>query len=828
MDSIAEKWLLRSVLTALAVLAAGLSAPGQTTKVRGVVSDAQTGEPVPFASVYFDGTTIGISTDLDGRYSIETRDTSAVLLTAHLLGYLSQSVRVQPGGFSQVDFSLEPEHRDLAASVVRPDNRRLRRFLSQLDARRREHDPDQYGKWSSRVYSKIEMDATHAEDLIAGSFLRKTFGAVLDYRDTSAVTGESYIPVMISETVSQRYHSLDPAVDREVIAGNRISGIEPDNLLSQFTGVYLLNSDFYKNTVALLSVDVPSPVSGYGHAFYNYYLVDSILVDGRKTYCLRFHPKRLITSPAFDGQVDIDAEDFAIRSVRVEMSRQSNINWIRHVRIDQEHRRLPDGRWFPEQERLFIDFSIAVGDSAKVVSFLGNRELHYSEPDFDPVFPPEVLRTGDPVLQPRTEAALDWQAERPYPLTRREENIFTMVEDIQQSPSYKWMYGTVRSLLVGYVEIPGASVSFGPWANWVQRNETEGLHVGTGFRTTKEFSRKVRLSGSLGYGFRDRKVKWGAGAEWMLRRDLTRKLDFSVRKDYVQLGQGSGVMSGNNMFNSLLGGPGTDRSSLLRAWRLSYEHEFSPSFTSILQLESRRIFANGQVPLLLRDGSSLESISANQIHWTGRFSWQERINRGVFSKSYIYTRYPVLTVSLAGGIRGITPDDYAFFRAEAGLDWRVPAGALGFGSLHLDGGWLSGAVPYPLLKLHEGNQGLFLDRTAFSCMDYFEFASDRWADVFYEHNLNGLLLGKLPLLRDWDWREVLSFKAAFGRLSARNGAGSEFVPIEGLQSLSGAPYLEAGAGLSNIFRIFRIDANWRLTHRERRPFCLTLGLDVQF
>lgn len=827
MVCIADKGILRSFLVTVLALACCLVSWAQTTKVRGTVTDASTGEPVPFVGVYFDGTTIGISTDMDGRYSIETRDPSATVLTAHLLGYLPQSIPVQAGAFTQVDFRLEPDRESLNAAVVKPDNRRLKRFLAELDAHRKIHDPERYERWSSRLYSKIELDATHAEELVTKTFLKKTFEPVLDYRDTSSVTGDSYIPIMISETVSQRHHSLEPAVDREVIVANRISGIEPDNFLSQFTGDYLLKSNFYKSTVPLFSVDVPSPVAAYGHAFYNYYLVDSMLVDGRKTYCLRFHPKKLISSPAFDGQMDIDAEDYAIRSVHVQLSKASNINWIRHVNIDQEHHRLPSGKWFPEDERLFMDFSIAVKDSSQVLSFLGNRSLHYGEPDFNPVFPEEVLAGGDEVLQ-RQGGPVDWAAERPYPLSQREEDIYTMVDRIQESRSYKWLYGITRSLMVGFIEIPDFPVSFGPWGSWVTRNETEGVHVGTGFRTTKDFSEKVRLSGSLGYGFKDRILKWGGGVEWMIRRDKTRKLSVSGKRDYSQLGQGSGVMSGNNMFNSLLGGHGTDRSSLLRTWKLSYEHEFSPSFSSTFLLESRRIFGNGQVPMVLRDGTPVESVSTNQWHYNARLSWDERINRGFFHKTYIYTRYPILSLDLIGGIRGITPDDYGFFRAEAALDWRVPGGAFGFGLLHLDAGMLNGSVPYPLLKLHEGNQGYFLDKGVFSCMDYFEFASDRWAEVFYEHNLNGLILGKLPLLRDWDWREVVTFKAAFGRLSDRNGKDSVMLPIEGLQSLEGAPYLEAGVGLSNILRIFRVDANWRLTHRDRRPFCVTLGLDVQF
>ncbi len=799
----------------------------QVTKVRGQVVDADTGEPVPFAGVYFDGTTIGISTDLDGRYSIETRAPEAKRLTAHLLGYAPQSVDVQPGAFSEINFRLKPERNDLTASVVKPDNRRLKRFLDELDRRRKQHDPANYPAWSSRLYSKIEMDATHAESLISNSFLQNTFAPILSFRDTSSVTGETYIPIMISETVSDQYHSLDPSVDREVIRANRISGIDPDNLLTQFTGVYLFKPDFYKNNLSLFSLQIPSPASSYGHAFYNYFLVDSLMVDGRKTYTLRFHPKKAVTSPALDGQLDIDAEDYAIRSAHVRLAGSSNVNWIRHINIEVVNRRLPSGKWFPQDENVFIDFSMALDDSAKVISFLGNRNIRYEEPDWDPVLPPETLKSGDPVLL-RHRADTDWNQLRPYPLSPREEGIFTAVDMIQQTPGYKAMYAIARTMAVGYVEPVGKPVGFGPWIRTVSYNGTEGLHLGLGFRTTKDFSEKVRLRGSLGYGFKDRKVKWNAGAEWILRRDKTRKLSIYAGMDDEQLGRGSGIFARNNIFSSLASSHGNDRHSFLREYKLSYEHEFSPSFTSWFIAESRRIFANDLVPLHLRDGGDLVSVSANQLHYTARLSWQEKINRGVFDKSFIYTRYPIIEWNWVTGLSGITDDDFRFNRTELSIDWSLSAGPLGFGFLHADGGIIWGEVPYPLLKLHEGNEGFILDKSCFACMNYFEFASDRWATLSYEHNFNGLILGVLPLVGRWDWREVVSVKSVFGTLTPQNGSESRYLPIEGLSSLDGAPYVEASAGISNIFRIFRVDANWRLTHRDRNPFRVTMGVDIQF
>ena len=804
----------------------------QTSKVRGQVTDATDGSPIPYASVFFDGTSIGVSTDEDGRYYIETRDSNALVLTAQMLGYVSHSEPVTYGVFTEINFVLELDADLLTAARIRPDDSYLRSILRQIDEHRGQHDPELGKDWSVRIYSKIELDATHAEWLATRSFLRSVLGDVVKWRDTSAVTGVSYIPFMISETISQKYHESDPEIEKEIILANRISGIDEDNFMRQYTGSYLLKTNFYKSTMTLFNLDVPSPAAAYGHAFYNYYLVDSLEMDGRKSYCLRFHPKRGVTSPTLDGELYIDAADFGIRSAHVALSKGSNVNWIRHINIDTESQRTASGAWFPKEEKLFIDFSIAVRDSSRVLSFLGNRELHYGAPDQRPI-PPELLESPDAVVTPPVPAVTEkeWAELRPVPLTTREQGIYDMVEEIQQRPAYKAWYTVFRSLIVGYVEGEHTRVAYGPWAQTVKYNTTEGWHVGVGFRTTMFFHPSLRLSGNIGYGFGDHLIKGGGSVEWLIRRDVTRKISFQGDYDYQQLGQGSAIMAQPNLFNSLFAGRTGDKQTLLRSLVLTYEHEFTPHFTSYLSLESRRLYGNEMVPLYRPDSSWVSSVSTNQIRWSGRFAWEERINRGHYHKAHIFTRYPVIGIDLMAGIKGVTNDDCPFFRGEITFDWKVPAGAFGFSNIHLEAGGILGEVPYPFLKLHEGNRSYFLDKTAFNCMDYYEFASDRWLSTRYEHNLNGLILGRIPLIKRLDLREILTIKAAWGTLSEENRAGGQgILPIEGLKMLE-TPYVEAGVGLSNILRVLRVDATWRLTHREENPennFRVTFGFDIQF
>jgi len=819
---------LRLIL--LLLLAASGALHAQTTRVRGSVRDADTGESIPFASIYFDGTTIGITSDLEGNYSLETRVQEAQVLTAQLLGYEPQSFTIVPGSYSEVHFRLKKTDNRLTAAIVRPDNRYLRSILRKIDESRDRNNPEKTIDWEAGLYSKIELDATDAEELVQSGLLKKSLGFVLAFRDTSAITGKSFIPIMISENRSRKYHSLHPAFDREVMESSRISGLDQDNVMRQFTGTYLLKTNFYDREIGVFNLTVPSPAAASSQLYYNYFLVDSLQVEGRKTYVLRFHPKKLVTSPVLDGEMQVDAEDFGIRSVHASLAGESNVNWIRHINVDITNRRLPDGHWFFDEERLFIDFSISNSDHSRIVSFLGNRQLKYDPPVIGPVTDPAVLSSDDPVIVWKSEEKDEayWDSVRPYALSARERGIYDMVGILQEKPAYKWVYGIANMLITGYAESEKLGLGYGPWARTLTFNDIEGVRVQAGFRTTKEFSEHVRLSGSLAYGFKDEAFKWRAQTEFIFNREKTRKLTLTGKKDFVQLGRGNGVFTEPNIFNSLLARSSADKQTMMREFIIRYDHEWNNSFNNSLDTRTMKFWGNDDIPLIRQDGTLQEAFSIHQIHYMARFSWKERVNRGWFDKSYIFTRYPIVTVDLLTGIRGITDDDYAFTRGELSVDWRTPAGALGFGSIHVNGGAILGSVPYPMLKLHSGNKTYFLDKTAFSCMDYYEFASDRWVEAFYEHNLDGFFLGKIPLIKKLDLREVLSARAAWGTISAENsGPKAPFLLPEGIGTLQ-TPYVEVGVGVCNIFRLFRVDCLWRLTHRTDRNFAVNIALDLDF
>ena len=821
--------LIASILLFLAPV--WLSA--QTTRVRGKVSDARTGQGIPYATVFFDGTMTGVYTDSTGAYHIESAEKENVsTISAGVVGYGTLTFPVTAGMDIEMNFPLFPDDKTSGGD----DNElKLREILYNLQVRRTEHDPESRDAWQADIYSKVELALANVDNIIGKSIFRKRSELIADLEDSTAFNG--YIPVLLSEAVLHRFHSREPAVDKEVFEASRISGLDQQNIFRQFTGSSTLRMNFYRDIVPVLNISVPSPASSAGHLFYHYNLVDSLSFEGRKTYSVTFVPKKLITSPTFEGRMEIDAEDYALRSVHCRLSPSSNVNWVRNLTVNSYNDRREDGTWFFDNEKMFLDVAAHLNDRINLVSVQINRDMQYTSYQPGPFPGMEEMAGGDKVQvgeSPDKEEAW-WTDIRPQALTKREEAIFTTVERLKARSSFKWLSALGNMFATGYLENTDIGIGYGPWERTVTYNGTEGVRVQLGGHTTKEFSRKVRFSAFGGYGFQDKLWKWGGATEFMLgdNQKRTNKFTISASKDYESLGRGSGVFTEKNIVNSLLAPGGFDKQGMVLKAQVMHEYEFNPSFNSTLTLQHLRIYANPDIPLIRPDGTEAGSFSTNQIHWTGRFSWDERINRGVFDKAYIFTRYPIISVDLLGGIKGITSDDCSFFRGELTMDWRIPAGVIGFGRFHLNGGAILGSVPYPLLKLHEGNQSQLFgspvvklsDRTAFSMMNYYEFGSDRWLTGFYEHNFNGLLLGILPLIKRLDLREVVSVRGAWGTISEKNRAGAPFLLMPGLSSLE-TPYIEAGVGVANIFHLFRVDCMWKLTHRNGRDFAVCIGLDI--
>jgi TonB-linked SusC/RagA family outer membrane protein len=83
--------------------------------ITGKITDAQTGEPVPGANIVIEGTTLGTTSDSNGRYSLELPNTNAVIIVSSI-GYNSE--KIQLSGQASLDIKLVPDITKLDEVIV--------------------------------------------------------------------------------------------------------------------------------------------------------------------------------------------------------------------------------------------------------------------------------------------------------------------------------------------------------------------------------------------------------------------------------------------------------------------------------------------------------------------------------------------------------------------------------------------------------------------------------------------------------------------------------------------------------------------------------------
>lgn len=620
---------------------------------------------------------------------------------------------------------------------------------------------------SARTTTEIGVPSEQRE--FACRYLQRRFGFVLENVDTSAVTSERYIPVLLLETESEIFLRHSPALAYEQISGAHIAGIKEDYSVSQIADQLPLAVDLFSDRILVLGRELIGPLDT---AQYRYEFVG----QGATTR-IAFVPRE---GEGFVGEMEIDATG-ALRN----LSAQYQI------------------------------VSFAVGK--RTITILGRCEVAYGEPQVIAEIPANIERLARRrrVRNYTLEGdAAKWRASNP--LNEREQATVEMIDSVTRTPLVRDIYSIAIAIASRYYE--RGPISWGPYDRIMSFNRMEDVRFAYGLRTTDLFSHRLRLTGYAAYGVKDAALKGGGAVEVALNNSLQRKFTVSYRHDLVQLGAGVNPFVEPLVARTSLVRSGKARASMTDELSVRYNHEWIEGAETGLDFSFREIDANGYVPMVAPDGERFERLNVASFGLSARLSHREMKARRYFDYFTLGSRYPILALNATVGVKGLMGSEYNFGRVEANLLYRLPMGRAGESQLILSSGRVFGKVPYPLLKIHAGNGSYYYDRQAFSCMNYLEFVSDVWAEWFYEHHFKGLILGHIPLVKHLKLHEVFVFKGAWGALSERNNgslatARAAMLFPEGMGSVR-KPYLEMGVGIENIFKVLRVDAIWRLTHRE--------------
>lgn len=812
------------------------------TKVGGIVTD-EAGEPVPFANILLKNSTQGTITNDNGRFYIESDDSYNTLVVS-FIGYETQEIAL----VSKVTLDIKvvlPEASEQLNEVVLYSGKTSKKnnpaidILKKIWAKKRSNGTRMFKQYGYDKYEKIEFDLNTIDSALIKSKVFKGLEFIFQDLDTSRITGKTYLPIFLNETFSKVYGDNELATEKEEVLGSKNSGFNNNQAIIAFIEDLYSDYDIYNNYLKFFDKSFTSPLSKTGVDTYNYVLRDSAFIGDKWCYNIVYYPRRK-NELTFKGDFWVNDTTYAVKNINLAVTKSANINWVKEIYIEQEFDVVNDSVFLLTRDYMLSDFSFNKKENSRGV--YGKRTTVYNDYKFNEVRPKEFYKTkSDPfnvkVLNREDEF---WEMNRLESLNSDEKGIYKLLDTLKTVPKFKTYYNFVSILGSGFVEIDKWNIDVGSVYSVFGYNEAEGIRGRLGARTYFGQNDPWRLEGYIAYGFGDDKFKYGISGKWLIDKETRFIISGGTRRDIEQLGislSATNDVLGRSVASSSVFTVGSnDRLTNINLSTFNLEME---------PWRNLRINIGGSLRSLssaLPDAFSLDYIDASSptgvssevtqfdLNTTLIYTPGKRtIGNGVERRS-INEDYSTLVLSYTNGLKQFFDSDFDYEKIQ--FSYTQPWQIGGYGRLlsTVETGKTFGEVPLALLSPVPGNQTLFSMYNTFSNLDFYEFVTDTYAAVHLEHNFNGRLLSRIPVIGKWNLREIVGLRGVWGDISEKN---MQLSAPTGMQLL--APndkvYWEYAVGVGNIFKFLRIDFNFRGNYLDlpnARPFGVTGSFGFYF
>ncbi|MDF2432023.1 MAG: hypothetical protein JWP44_1654 [Mucilaginibacter sp.] len=795
---------------------------GQKIIVKGKITDANTGEPVTYATIGIKGTSIGTSTNFDGLFKLEFQKKSDSIVVS-CLGYLQKTVPISNVAEQVIDIQLKPSFKSLNEVRITPKGyiNPAWAILREVVNHKPVNDPRGLKSYQLESYSRIELDASN----LSSNLLKKRFiQDAVSMADSMKITGIDHMPILplfLSETVSDFFYQSNPDAKREDVKKTKTNGIgfEDGTLLAQLTGSTFQQYNFYKNFVSAAGKEFVSPITDGWKNWYDYELENrDAIVDGKICYQISFKPKHP-QDLAFTGIIWIAKENYALYQIKATIEPGANLNFIHQISVQQQmDGKATDRPWLPVKTRILVDVSqLSSNTSGLLAKFYTSNKII----TFDNVYPSDFFKDNITVAANAQQADNSfWEMNRPDSLTMAEKSVYRLIDTVKTLPTVR-NYLTAADLLInGYYR--AGNISLGPILNTYSYNNVEGNRIRLGFKTNSGFDRKWIFGGYVAYGSKDRDAKYGASVDYILSRKQWTEAGISFTHDLNQVAllSDSYLYQRNNLFSAFTRFGHIDRRKVFDQDLLNIyiRRDLFKGFTE--KISFSRWSLDPQFLFNFNDpnGGLSNQLLVSEFQFETKWApgsqplVSETINRPVSVKTDISK--PVFTFRYTLGLKNVLGSDLTYHKFSFNITQSLKMGSLGRGKYSFTAGYIPSSVPFPLLENHLGNSTFLYNPNAFNLMRFFEFASDKYASLNYTQHFEGLLLNSIPVIKNFKWRLVGTANILYGGISQTNQNNILDRNSIDLQRLGSTPYLEAGYGVENIFRFLRVDFIHRLTYTD--------------
>ncbi|WP_245903945.1 DUF5686 and carboxypeptidase-like regulatory domain-containing protein [Dysgonomonas alginatilytica] len=819
----------------------------QTTTVQGVVRDSVTNEPLEFATVRIDGTTLGKLSDENGKFSLNN-NTGGNILVVSMMGYESRKITLPANKASQLDIKLKAEGVQLNEIVIRPGKEKYSKkdnpaveLIKKVIANKYDYLITNQDYYMNDEYDRL-MFAFN--EYVPGKGILKNLKFVSKYADTSKIDNKPILPFSIRETLSNVYYRKDPKGTRRVVVAYQNEGLDEQMNTESMESVI---AEVFKdvtitdNNINMLFQDFVSPLSSTSSVnFYKWYIIDTVMIDQKKYVNLGFVPFNT-QDVGFIGNLYVQPEaPYAVKRVSFRVPPKINVNYVENMLITQEFYEKSPDLWVPLRFTTAIDMSMY--GAAK---FYVEKERTFENFVFNlPV--DAAFGTSSPVVYLSDYKKHDknyWNASRPK-VVNKDYRLGEMMDEFRANKFVDITLKTIDVLTSQYLPTNSNEeknkLDLGTTLTFYSYNHLEGNRFRLTASTTKNLHPHFFLYGYLAYGTKDEKWKYYGEATWSFNQKKYHKDEFpkhnisiAHKYDVNPLGQRFLQAERDNILLSFRARR-YNNMTYDRMTEIDYIHEYHGGFSYNIYGRTHNEEAAGELKFQRKDENGMlvnmgnlktteAGIDIRYAHGE-KFFQQKRRRQALPSKGY------TIQYSHIMGFKNVLGGQFKYNKSSLSFDkelWIAPYGRLG---ITAKGEKIWGSVPFPLLLSANANTSITIQRGSFYMLSPLEFLNDSQVTWDVDYRMGGWLFNRIPIIKLLKLREVAGFRGFWGHLT--DGNNPEYnrdllvFPKE-VFSMGKTPYMEYSVGVENIFQFFRVDYVRRLNYLDN-PDVKKSGFRISF
>ncbi|HEY9341802.1 MAG TPA: DUF5686 and carboxypeptidase regulatory-like domain-containing protein [Hanamia sp.] len=795
------------------------TASGQ--KIEGSVKDEE-GNILPFASILVKGTTLGVTANNRGQFSISLAPGNYTL-DCRYVGYTSQEKQITLGAANEtVNFVLEIQNLTLKEVIITNGGEDPAYEIIRQAIKKRPFYEEQVKAFEAEVYIKGIIKMINLPDKFMGKKIPEEdrSGMGLD----SSGKGIIYLSESVTKVSAQQPDKFKLEVISSRVSGSNGIGFDFPAFIS-----------FYKNNVNVFTSQFNprgfvSPIADGALNFYKYKFLGSFFEDGNEVNVIKVIPRRNY-EPLFSGIINITENDWRIYSCDLLLTKKSQLEILDSLKISQIHVPVNNEVWRIKNQVLHFTFDQfklkAAGDFVNV----------YSKYNLDPRFAKDffnrVVVKYDTAVNKKTKEY--WDTVRPVPLEPEEIKDYKVKDSllkVRQDSSFQSMDSLRKKqgpLKISQVLWSGVNrthydtantyrIQFDPLIKTLQYNTVEGLAINPSLvisKLVKKWNTKVSFIADVRYGFNNNHLNPWAGLTFSSNDDFSMDKKFNRKSFFIaggkrvsQFFKESDIDGLGNTITTLLYGRNDmkiyenyfAKTGFRKQWEsgakflieAGYEDRHPIENTTDFILNKKwlsRFTANYPTEIL---SSQFDPHQSVVVHASFSIRPGQRYIQFPKSKMAIGSKYPTFTLDYSKGFKNIFGSDVDFDKWSFDIEDETNLKLAGSVKYNFTlGGFLNDNLVYAQDYKHFYGNVSHVAKAyvkSFQNIPYYQFSntSSFYAELHLEHHSNGLLTNKIPLFKKLNWNLVEGTNALYINPDTR--------------------YAEVFVGLENIFKIFRIDA----------------------